>query len=564
MPDSPFRPSTAGGTLSVLLLVGDDRAPAARTLRQEFADIRLIEAGDEAAFRRVLAGALPPDVVVAGGATPWADGMALLDAVHAAAPATPVIQLTDPEGEEVAAAATKAGLFAYVVKGPRQDLRLASAVRAALDRAALARELKRNQDENRRQSATLQNVTEDLARQIDERTQVAENRAQQLRMLAGELTKAEERERRRLAQMLHDDLQQMLVAARMHITAINPDIAPARMLELMRHVDDLLDRSIRLSRNLTHRASPPVLYDGGLAPALEWLGRQVEEEHGLEVEVECDDAAEPESQDTRILLYQACRELFFNVVKHAFPAKAPHKRCRLAMHRAGDGQVQVSVSDEGRGFDPDRSKEIGKGDGFGLFSIRERLELIGGRMEIESIPGVGTSARLFAPVAMSEDQIGDDRDFHRTLIEAIERTAPAPPSSRFTGNPIRVLLADDHRIIRASLAGLLRNQPGIEVVGQAGDGQEVIEKARALRPDVIVMDVTMPVVDGVEATRRLTAELPGLSVIALSMHEKEDMQQAMREAGATRYLTKDGPPELLIAAIRTARRKPAESHLGAL
>ncbi len=122
---------------------------------------------------------------------------------------------------------------------------------------------------------------------------------------------------------------------------------------------------------------------------------------------------------------------------------------------------------------------------------------------------------------------------------------------------IRVLLADDHRIIRASLAGLLRNQPGIEVAGQAGDGQEVIEKAISLRPDVVVMDVTMPVVDGVEATRRLMQEIPDLCVIALSMHEKEDMQQAMREAGAIRYLTKDGPPDMLIAAIRScyANRK---------
>jgi CheY-like chemotaxis protein len=321
---------------------------------------------------------------------------------------------------------------------------------------------------------------------------------------------------------------------------------------LMRHVDDLLDRSIRLSRNLTHRASPPVLYDAGLAPALEWLGRQVQDEHGLEVEVECDDEAQPESQDTRILLYQACRELLFNVVKHA-----GSKRCKLAMHRAGNDEVQVSVCDEGKGFDPDTGGEIDKGDGFGLFSIRERLELIGGRMEIESVPGEGSCVRLFAPVPMTDEQQLGTTEMHRTLVEVLEETRPEEPATPYTGAPIKVLLADDHRIIRASLAGLLRSQPGIEVAGQAGDGQEVIEKAIALRPDVVVMDVTMPVVDGVEATRRLMREFPDLCVIALSMHEKEDMQRAMRDAGAIRYLTKDGPPDMLIAAIRScyAKRK---------
>lgn len=545
--------AAGSGPLHVLLLDDDreDRERTAAALRKEFPGARITEASDGAALRRALSGPSPPDVVVTECVVDGTDGLAVLKAVRERAAETPVVMFTGSGSEEACAEAMKAGLFDYVVKDPRCGDRLTASIRAARERTATCREAKRREEELRRQQEELRRANEDLERRIAERTQVAERRAQQLRLLASELTKAEERERRRLAQMLHDDLQQMLVAARMHIGAISPDIAPSRMLELMRHVDDLLDRSITLSRNLTHRASPPVLYDAGLAPALEWLGRQVEEEHGLEVEVECDETAQPQSQDTRVLLYQACRELLFNVVKHA-----DSKQCKLAMHHAGGGSVQVSVCDEGKGFDPEK-KDVGKGDGFGLFSIRERLELIGGRMEIESIAGQGTCVRLYAPVKMTEEQRSDPSEFHRTLVEMLEETGPPKPAPH-TGRPIRVLLADDHRIIRASLAGLLRNQPGIEVVGQAGDGQEVIEKARSLRPDVIVMDVTMPIVDGVQATRTLTAEMPDTAVIALSMHEKEDMQQAMREAGASRYLTKDGPPEMLIAAIRsTAHRKTA-------
>jgi signal transduction histidine kinase len=545
------RDEARSGTLSILV-VDEQHAATVDLLRQAFGEVQFRFASDEASLTALLADS-PPDLVITECDLGWADTVSVLKAVQEQAPEVPVILFTAALDREVCDTAIKAGLFDFVEKQEGQSQRLAIAVRNALNHVRLTRELAQRDEENRRQREELEYLHEALEEQIDERTREAERRAQQLRLLAAELTKAEERERRRLAQMLHDDLQQMLVAARMHISAISPEIAPSRMVELMRHVDDLLDRSIRLSRNLTHRASPPVLYDAGLAPALEWLGRQVQEEHGLEVEVDCDDTAQPESQDTRILLYQACRELLFNVVKHSGT-----KRCKLAMHHAGEGDVQVSVCDEGKGFDPEASRDVGKGDGFGLFSIRERLELIRGRMEIESVPGEGTCVRLYAPVRMSDEERIGPAAMHRTLVEALEQR-PAATAAPFYGTPVRVLLADDHRIMRASLAGLLRNQAGIEVVGQAGDGQEVIEKAHALRPDVIVMDVTMPIIDGVEATRRLTAEMPGLAVIALSMHEKEDMQRAMREAGAIRYLTKDGPPEMLVAAIRSSAAKKRAS-----
>lgn len=521
-----------------ILLVGDsgeDRLSLLGSLRQEFGDSAVAEVQGEAALREALASPLRPAVVVLDETHGWSESRALADLVRLSCPEMPVV-LAQATGEH------------YTVP-------LVDAVQCALEQSEHVLDAKRREEERQRECEDLHHLNESLEQQIGERSETVERRAQQLRLLASELTKAEERERRRLAQMLHDDLQQMLVAARMHISAITPDAPPERMVELIRHVDDLLDRSIRLSRNLTHRASPPVLYDAGLAPALEWLGRQAAEEHGLEVQVDCDDTAQPESQDTRILLYQACRELLFNVVKHA-----GSRRCKLAMHHAGEGDVQVSVCDEGKGFDVNHSRDLPTGDGFGLFSIRERLELIGGRMEIESVEGEGTCVRLYAPVSASEDEQHSAADLGRTLVEVLDREGP-PSLPKYRGKPIRVLLADDHRIIRASLAGLLRNQPGIEVVGQAGDGQTVIDQAHELQPDVIVMDVTMPVIDGVEATRQLMAERPELFIIALSMHEKEDMQRAMREAGAKRYLTKDGPPEMLIAAIRSGARRDGKRTL---
>ena len=116
-----------------------------------------------------------------------------------------------------------------------------------------------------------------------------------------------------------------------------------------------------------------------------------------------------------------------------------------------------------------------------------------------------------------------------------------------------MLLADDHEIVRQGLVGILQIEPDIEVVGEAADGEDAVELARKLQPDVVIMDVTMPRMTGIEATQLIRRELPKTRVIGLSMHAESDMAEAMRAAGAFAYLTKGGPSEDLIAAIRARK-----------
>ena len=122
---------------------------------------------------------------------------------------------------------------------------------------------------------------------------------------------------------------------------------------------------------------------------------------------------------------------------------------------------------------------------------------------------------------------------------------------------IRVLVADNHPILREGLTGLLAEEPDIDVVGQAGDGQEALELARRTSPQVVLMDITMPVLNGIDATRQIKAEMPQVRVIGLSMHEDQAMISAMYEAGADAYLVKNGPSEALVEAIRGRQRQPA-------
>ena len=117
----------------------------------------------------------------------------------------------------------------------------------------------------------------------------------------------------------------------------------------------------------------------------------------------------------------------------------------------------------------------------------------------------------------------------------------------------RVLVADDHVIVRQALSKMLKSEPDMEVVGEASEGQAAIELTRRLRPDVVLMDVSMRGMSGVEATRAIHSEMPDVQVIGLSMFEEGEEGVAMRRAGAVNYISKAGPSHALIAAIRACR-----------
>ncbi|MCE5325638.1 MAG: PAS domain S-box protein [Planctomycetaceae bacterium] len=390
----------------------------------------------------------------------------------------------------------------------------------------------------------LRRAHDELELRVAQRTEELQRRGEQLRALASELTLAEQRERQRLAHVLHDDLQQLLVGARFRVQPLRRS-ADETVSRRAADVDDLLQQSIERSRSLTGELSPPILHQGGLAPALEWLVNWMQQKHGLTVELQSDEGAVPESEDMKVLLFQSVRELLFNAAKHAQVHTA-----RVAVRRI-DGSIRIMVADEGAGFDPAMLR-IGGGasGGFGLFSIRERLDLMGGRMEIDSTPGHGSRFTLWAPLR------GDG-----------EMKVPAAPSSAapasadgagetrtcsVADNEIRVLLVDDHIVVRQGLARLLDEEGGIAVVGEASDGPAALDCVRQLRPDVVLMDINMPHMDGIEATQTIHAEHPDVRIIGLSMFAQEERADAMRKAGAAAYLSKSGPWQDLIAAIRAS------------
>jgi two-component system, NarL family, response regulator LiaR len=127
-------------------------------------------------------------------------------------------------------------------------------------------------------------------------------------------------------------------------------------------------------------------------------------------------------------------------------------------------------------------------------------------------------------------------------------------------SPIRVLIADDHGIVRKGIRALLSEAGGFEVVAEVADGQEAVLRVAQLRPDVILMDLLMPVMDGIEATRQITSHWPGARVLVLTSFAADNKVFPAIKAGAAGYLLKDSPPEELVRAIRQVHRGEPSLH----
>lgn len=216
---------------------------------------------------------------------------------------------------------------------------------------------------------------------------------EQLRSLSSELALVEDRERRRIATSLHDDLGQALSVARIRLGELRDVAAAGNCSDAYEQVRGLLGEAIEKVRTLTFDLGSPVLHTLGLEAAVEQLAEQLVEKHGTAVSVENSQRPLLLGDDIRIMLFQIVRELFRNIGKHA---NATHVTVTF---EESDGFVRVTIEDDGSGFDSGAHLSQARGGGFGLFSIHERMNHVGGSFEIRSEPGRGTRAIVTAPVA---------------------------------------------------------------------------------------------------------------------------------------------------------------------
>ena len=522
----------------------------------------------------------PPDLIISDHAMPQFSSSEALRCLHESGLTIPFIVVSQAIGEEEAVKLMRAGAADYLLKD--RMARLGEAVHHALEErrlrsqyakaqrdlrqlnqelesriaertaelevanGALAREL----SERKQIEDQLRQLTGTLEERVRERTQELAMSSSRLRALATDLTIAEQRERRRLAMELHDYLAQMLVVTRMKVAQLQKQDHDEDVRTILQDVDQLLHQSLDYTRSLVSELTPQALYERGLGAALQWLGDQMSRQQILKVEVSLDVPKLQLPETDAVLLFHSIRELLFNVFKHGKTNQA----CVSMSH--AQNVLSITVSDRGCGFDVSHLKGD-RSDRFGLLSIRERMIALGGGFDLQSVPGKGTVASLRLPYTASDGNVEDTQ-----VVEDQRRVKHVSTSdSQQVVTSLRILIVDDHQMVREGLCCILEEYDDMTVVGEASTGEQAIQLVGALHPDVVIMDMHMPGWNGAESTKRILKQYPATIVIGLSIQNDPHIAESMLEAGVAAFLPKETIGNDLYATIQTAvSRDASRSH----
>lgn len=415
-------------------------------------------------------------------------------------------------------------------------------------------------DALRESEERLRTLAGNLEQRVEERTRELVASQERLRALANELNRTEQRERRRMATELHDYQAQLLALAIMNLSQVKQkqELLPDKTTNLVNKAQELVIEALNYTRTLVTDLSPPILQDCGLSIALRWLAEQMQR-HQLTVTIEMpqeDDLKLPEEQS--LLLFQSVRELLINASKHSGVGEATVSLVQR------DGILRVEVRDRGKGFDVHAKAGGSNAVNFGLFSIRERMQALGGSFELESVVAKGTRATLVLPLSGATAASFNSQVLSSKLsVSTISHQPPASSvqtsKSELTDQnswqlPIRVLLVDDHAMVRQGLRSLLSSYTDIEVVGEASNGEEALTGVVMHQPDIVVMDINMPKMNGIEATATIRNRHPEIIVIGLSVQTGGEVQQAMLKAGAAALLNKEAAVDQLYQTIQAVQK----------
>src|SRR6188472_1643693 len=565
-----------------LLIVEDDATDAElviRELRKGEFDPHYRRVDTREAFLKALSEERP-DVIIYDHNLPHFSSSEALQLTQQSDLGIPFIIVSHAIGDEEAVALMRAGAADYLLKDRLG--RLGESVRHALEQRRLREEhaaarnaivslnadlelriasrtaqlkvanhaLEMELGQRKRAEEALRRLNTDLEQRITERTRdlVASNH--RLQALASELTLAEQRERKRLASELHDYLAQILALGRIKMSQLRQKLSATEppVQQLVGEIDNLLEKAGEYTRSLMAKLNPPVLDELGLPSALTWLAKQMPL-HGLLVEVRLFQEQVALPDDQSVLLFQSVRELLINVAKHAGTDRAT-----VSLRVDPDQQLSIEVQDQGRGFDPVALEARSENGRFGLFSVRERMQAMGGRLDLTSRPGEGTTVTMILPLGKAKPTEADT-----PAGTFAHRAAPAEPSifqiphapvHPPPGNTIRLLLVDDHTMVRQGLRSLLESYEDVMIVGEGSNGDEAIELVEQLRPALVVMDLNMPKKNGIEATARIKARWPETVVIGLSVQAGEEARRAILNAGGAVLLTKEAAVDELYRTIR--------------
>jgi two-component system, NarL family, sensor kinase len=366
-----------------------------------------------------------------------------------------------------------------------------------------------------------------------------------LRQLSGRLLQLQDEERRRIARDLHDTTGQKIAALSMSLDRVARllDTKKPERDEALTEGRDIVRMIGEEIRTLSYLLHPPLLDESGLGSAVRWYAEGFQKRSGIRLNVNISPDLGRLSTDVEMALFRVVQESLTNVHRYS---GSPDAEINVIETR---DSVKLEVIDHGKGIQTGgvRTKIEGIASlGVGIPGMRERIRQFGGQLEVD-FGRDGT--RVSASVPLKKAKVAP-------AVEESE-VAVAPTNGNSNGDVAsssdtrrRILIADDHEVMRRGVRGLLESHDEWAVCGEAFEGKEVVVKSRELRPDLIIMDINMPGLTGIDAAQQIRKENPAAKILFFSVHESAQTVREVLNAGAQGYVAKSRAGHDLVDAVR--------------
>jgi two-component system, NarL family, sensor kinase len=367
-----------------------------------------------------------------------------------------------------------------------------------------------------------------------------------LRQLSGRLLQLQDEERRRIARDLHDVTGQKIAFLSMSLDRLGR-LTESRKPEAKETLEESRDMVRKIGeeiRTLSYLLHPPLLDESGLASAVRWYAEGFQRRSGIVLSVNIAPGLGRLSTEVETALFRVVQESLTNVHRYSGSVDAEIKIFTAA------GQVQLEVADHGKGIEAGAVRAPIEGIaslGVGIPGMRERLRQLGGQLEVD-FGGNGTRVFASVPFKTLEPEFSDATEYSGSADERGMRRDAETTTSGDTRR--RILIADDHEVMRRGVRGLLESHSEWAVCGEAFEGKEAVTKSRELRPDLIIMDINMPGLTGIDAAQQIRRENPSAKILFFSVHESVQTVREVVNAGAQGYVAKSRAGHDLVDAVR--------------
>jgi two-component system, NarL family, sensor kinase len=365
-----------------------------------------------------------------------------------------------------------------------------------------------------------------------------------LRQLSARLLKLQDEERRRIARDLHDTTGQKIAVLSMTLDRLAKlvDTRKVDVKDALTESRDVVGKIGEEIRTLSYLLHPPLLDECGLASAVLWYAEGFKKRSGIHLNVSIDEELVRLTTDAETALFRVLQESLTNVHRYS---GSPSADIRIFQ---SPSNVHLEIVDHGKGVKAgtERSSFAGAPTlGVGIPGMRERIRQLGGQLEVE-FTNEGTRVHASLPMEASPEEtaVQPGGELFRDNDDFQANTRPRPDVRK------RILIADDHEVMRRGVRGLVESQEEWSVCGEAIEGNEAISKTRELQPDLLILDVSMPGMSGIEAALQILKDDPKIKILFFTMHDSPQMMREISNVGAWGYVAKARAGNDLVDAVR--------------